>query len=168
MQFNVAHQLVQVVGTTRPWKVEDTVPSPIGEGSTSVFGEGDFLRTDRGILVRGVLRVVVTLQCSRCLEMFDTAVSFSIEEEFYVRRNLVNDTPLPLPEEPEAFMIDEYNILDMEEAVRQYALIALPMKPVCREGCAGLCAICGTNLNHGSCQCIQEPLATERSLWHNK
>ncbi|MBI2304997.1 MAG: DUF177 domain-containing protein [Chloroflexi bacterium] len=166
MQFNVAHQLVQVVGATRLWKVEGKMPSPQGDGDASLSGEGDFLRTDRGILVRGTLQVAVTLQCSRCLEMFDTAVSFSIEEEFYARRNLTSGAALPPPDELEAFMIGEDNILDLGEAIRQYALMALPMNPVCREDCAGLCSVCGTNLNHGSCQCL--PLATRRSLWHNK
>ena len=34
--------------------------------------------------------------------------------------------------------------------------LALPMKPLCREGCAGLCSQCGTNLNTGTCQCTSQ------------
>jgi uncharacterized protein len=42
--------------------------------------------------------------------------------------------------------------------VRQYALLAIPMKPLCREGCAGLCPTCGRNLNQGPCDCPPQVL----------
>ena len=31
--------------------------------------------------------------------------------------------------------------------------LALPMKPLCREACKGLCPNCGTNLNEATCDC---------------
>jgi uncharacterized protein len=46
-------------------------------------------------------------------------------------------------DEPGAFTIDRNNILDLEEAVRQYSTLAIPMKPLCREDCPGLCPVCG-------------------------
>ena len=59
-------------------------------------------------------------------------------------------------------------VLDLSEAVRQYALLALPMKPLCQEDCAGLCPQCGANLNGGSCSCgrdcISSPWAQLKSL----
>ena len=54
--------------------------------------------------------------------------------------------------------IDEHNILDLAEAVRQYALLAMPMKPLCRENCVGLCPTCGCNLNERSCKCPTSPV----------
>ena len=51
---------------------------------------------------------------------------------------------------------DERHILDLSEAVRQYAIIGVPMKVLCREECAGLCMVCGKNLNEGSCYCKSE------------
>jgi uncharacterized protein len=40
--------------------------------------------------------------------------------------------------------------------MREQFYLALPMKPLCSEGCKGLCAMCGTNLNKGSCDCKRE------------
>ena len=37
--------------------------------------------------------------------------------------------------------------------MREQFYLALPMKPLCREDCKGLCAQCGTNLNTGTCDC---------------
>jgi len=45
---------------------------------------------------------------------------------------------LPPPDEAGCFTIDEHQVIDLTEAVRQYALMAVPMKPLCREDCAGL------------------------------
>ncbi|MBA7688765.1 hypothetical protein ES703_97254 [subsurface metagenome] len=64
-----------------------------------------------------------------------------------------------MPEEPGCFTIDEHHILDLTEAIRQYALLAIPMKPLCRGDCAGLCPNCGHNINQGPCDC--SPQETE-------
>ena len=77
----------------------------------------------------------------------------NIEEEYFPVTDAVSGVVLPLPEEPDSFTIDEYYILDLTEAVRQYALMVIPMKPLCREDCAGLCPGCGSNLNQGPCGC---------------
>jgi uncharacterized protein len=60
---------------------------------------------------------------------------------------------MPLPDEPGAFRIDERHIIDLSEAVRQYTLLAVPMKPLCEAACAGICPTCGKNLNLGACRC---------------
>ena len=52
--------------------------------------------------------------------------------------------------------IDEQHTLDLTEAVRQYALMATPMKALCKKDCAGLCQTCGKNLNEGKCHCPKD------------
>jgi uncharacterized protein len=67
--------------------------------------------------------------------------------------DVTSGAPLPAPEEASTFTIDEHHILDLTEAVHQYAVIALPMKALCDEDCAGLCPSCGRDLNQGPCDC---------------
>ena len=50
-------------------------------------------------------------------------------------------------------IIDERHIIDFAEAIRQYAVLGIPMKPLCSDQCAGLCPTCGQNLNQGPCEC---------------
>jgi len=127
-------------------------------GSNSrVDGEVRLMRTDQGILVKGTLHAEVELSCSRCLNLFDCPLTLRIEEEYFPTTDVVTGVSLPPPDEPDCFTIDEHNLLDLTEAVRQYALIAIPMKPLCREDCAGLCTRCGCNLNQGPCNCPPEP-----------
>jgi uncharacterized protein len=47
-------------------------------------------------------------------------------------------------------------VLDLTEVVRQAIFLAIPMSPVCRADCAGLCPQCGQNLNEGQCHCVSE------------
>ena len=65
---------------------------------------------------------------------------------------------MALPDEPGVFTIDEHNILDLGEAIRQYSVMATPAKPLCKEDCAGLCPTCGANLNNGTCGCPPQPV----------
>ena len=43
--------------------------------------------------------------------------------------------------------------IDLEQLMREQFYLALPMKPLCSDGCKGLCAVCGTNLNRSTCLC---------------
>ena len=47
-------------------------------------------------------------------------------------------------------------VIDLRQLVREQIFLMLPMKPLCQESCAGLCPVCGTNLNTGSCECSPE------------
>ena len=57
----------------------------------------------------------------------------------------------------EAFIIDEHHTLDLSEAARQYAIAAVPMKPLCDQDCLGICSACGVNLRENSCKCDKAP-----------
>jgi uncharacterized protein len=46
--------------------------------------------------------------------------------------------------------------IDLEQLMREQFYLALPMKPLCSDDCKGLCSMCGTNLNRGTCECKRE------------
>jgi uncharacterized protein len=153
MQINVAQQLRSAIGTVREHDV-DLVMDITGYGDNSrIQGRLTLTRTDRGILVEGKLNAELELTCSRCLTPFSYPLTLKIEEEYFPTVDVVSGASLPVPDEPGLFTIDENHELDLTEAVHQYALIAVPMKPLCRPDCAGLCPVCGQNLNLGKCQC---------------
>jgi uncharacterized protein len=156
MQINVAQLLRSPIGTVREHDI-DLVMDVTGGGNTSrLQGRVNLTRTDRGILVEGVLHTEVELTCSRCLELFRCPLTLKITEEYFPTVDVVSGTPLAIPDELGSFTIDENHELDLTEAVHQYALLAVPMKPLCRPDCAGLCPICGQNLNLGECQCLPQ------------
>ncbi|HEX77089.1 MAG TPA: DUF177 domain-containing protein [Dehalococcoidia bacterium] len=156
MQFNVSQQLKEPIGSTRSYPVDQMVSIP-DLGTQAVRGRVKMLRTDRGLLVQAELNLTMETACSRCLSPCSLPIQLRIEEVFSPSVDIHSGAPLPPPEEPGAFTIDENHTLDLTEATRQYALLALPMKPLCRSECAGLCPQCGHNLNLGPCGCSPRP-----------
>jgi uncharacterized protein len=152
MQINVAQLLKESVGAVRTYEIDETT----GEGFP-IRGNVKLLRTNRSILVTGSLKTATGGECSRCLQKFEYPLQIDIEEEYFLTRDPVSGVALPPPTETGAFVIDENHILDLSEAIRQYTIMALPMKLICREDCAGLCPRCGRNLNSGTCECPPAP-----------
>ncbi len=152
MQINVSQLLQEPIGSIRDYQVNDII-NGVGDGkSYPVQGECHLLRTQRSILVKCTLDIEAEFTCSRCLSPFHHLMTLNFEEEYLPTVDVVSGAPLPSPEET-AFTIDEHHILDLTEAIRQYTLLAIPMKPLCHEDCAGLCQNCGKNLNQGPCNC---------------
>jgi uncharacterized protein len=156
MQINVSQLLREPIGSTRNYQVNG-VADITGDGKGClVQGEAGLLRTQRSILAKCALSTEVELTCSRCLSLFHYQLTLNFEEEYLPTVDVVSGATLPLPEEAGVFTIDEHHILDLTEAIRQYTLLAIPMKPLCHEDCAGLCQNCGQNLNLGRCDCPTE------------
>ena len=146
MIIDVSQQLKEPVGSYRHYRISESDTSPI-------YGEVDLLRTDRGIFVSGTLNTTHKAVCSRCLSSFEQPLTLRIEEEYLSKA------------EEGAFTIGEHQEIDLSEAVRQYALLVLPMKPLCSEDCAGLCHRCGHNLNLGPCDCLTSYLDPRFALF---
>jgi uncharacterized protein len=151
MQINVSQLLKAPIGSIREYEVDEVIDV---EGSECpVQGKVRLMRTNRSILVKGTLNTQVEATCSRCLNLFGCPLTLNIEEEYFPTADVVSGVPLSLPDEPGCFTIDEHHVLDLTEAISQYIVMAIPMKPLCREDCAGLCLQCGRNLNEEPCGC---------------
>lgn len=110
-------------------------------------------RHDDNILVRGHLRGELTFTCSRCLDAFTGPMAADFDVLLKIGR-----PPAPAQElELQAGELDEDfflgDELDLNVIVREQIILALPLKPLCREDCLGLCRQCGANLNRESCSC---------------
>ena len=152
VEINVAQLLKSPIGAARTYQIDERVS--FGEDNPIVQGEVTLLRTNRGILVTGTLETRLAVICSRCVEQFFEPVRMEIEEEFFPTIDILTGAKVEVPEDdPGAFTIDQSNVLDLTEAIRQYALIAVPMKPLCRDDCKGLCPTCGKNRNVENCEC---------------
>jgi uncharacterized protein len=153
MRFNVAQLLKRATGSSRRYQMREDIEDLDLELviREPLVGQIEMVRTADGILVRGELATAVELQCDRCLEPFIQKIEFKIEEEFHPAIDMSTGAQLPYDEEET--QIDEHHILDLTELMRQSIFLALPMHPVCRLNCPGLCAQCGKNLNEGPCDC---------------
>ncbi len=102
--------------------------------------------------------VEMSLCCARCLEDFkqkaesEFVIQFEPEPESGQGRGEAD------PDDPGlnvVFFTGE--LLELGEEIRQEMELKVPIKPLCREDCQGLCSLCGANKNEGDCGCVPEP-----------
>jgi uncharacterized protein len=163
MLINVSTLLTEPVGRARHYALEDErVFVPEAGFEQFVTGDVQLIRSDRGVLVMASLRLrAVPLQCARCLEPYDeSAVTVEFDEEFVL--DVDPETGQRIERDEDEFRIDARRHLDLSEAVRQYEESVLPIRPLCRPDCRGLCPTCGRNLNQGACEC---PPASSDHRW---
>lgn len=110
------------------------------------------LRADsvvEGILVSGSADAETRLQCARCLRTFSSDINVRVCELFADNAGR--------PAEEDVYATDG-EVIDLEPMLRDALVLALPLRPLCREACAGLCGSCGQDLNDGACGCAYEEL----------
>lgn len=138
MQINVSNLLKETVGSERDYQVNSTVNIMENGKGSAVQGDVKLTRTNRSILVKGKLNTTIEIACARCLAMFNCPLVLDFEEEYFPTNDIASGDLLTPPDEPGCFTIDEHQVIDLTEAVRQYTLMTVPMKPLCREDCSGL------------------------------
>jgi uncharacterized protein len=135
--INVAQLMREPIGSSQSHDISGTLNEE-EEIEAFVDVKAKVTHISRGVFVQCKLTGEVELICSRCLNAFLYPISFTAEEEFFS----VSDVPIDLarssPEQSEGFTIDNKNILDLSELIRQYTLLNLPMKPLCRPDCPGM------------------------------
>jgi uncharacterized protein len=157
MSINVAQLLKEPIGSSRSYHIDEHVDT---DDINFVNGDVILIRTNRGIIVRGKITASVKGICSRCLKPIDCDVKYDFEEE--ALPGVPAPEGLSLPGQYDNLNIDEDHTLDLSEAIRQYALLAVPAKPLCRLDCAGICPTCGHDLNREPCQC---PSSVKDQRW---
>lgn len=158
---NVAQLLKGPTGTVRRIEVDelDTDLAVELHLVSPTRGQLRLMRTSAGILVTGTLVQRIEETCSRCLERFTREQSIQLNDEFVPVIDVVTGLPAAEPDDAEAFRLTPDHMLDLNEAIRQYAILEDPLQPLCSPDCRGLCVGCGANLNLGPCGCQVAPRA---------
>lgn len=107
---------------------------------------------DRFRLV-GTVRTELELDCGRCLEPFRLPLDGAFDLRYLPASELSNEDEREVTEEDLDTSFYREDQIDLNELLREQFYLALPMKPLCRDECRGLCPQCGTNLNTGACDC---------------
>ena len=120
----------------RPYVGEDVeYVAPI-RGRITVTNTGSLL------LVRGPITTAIAQECSRCLDPVTVAIHADLEEEFDLKlvESASHDKDIVVVEE-EIGRVFEGKVLQLDVLVRQAALLAAPLQPLCREDCPGIAAV---------------------------
>lgn len=103
-----------------------------------------------GVLVTGTARASAAGECVRCLEPLELELEADFQEMFSYPdaddRGRAKAEPGDDAEDDEDVTPLEDGMFDLEPVLRDAVVLALPMQPVCREDCPGLCSQCGVRL----------------------
>ena len=157
MHFNVSQLVREPSGTLRDYDVDESFALADG-AKVDVKGRVSLFKTESGVWVSAALESMVAVSCSRCLTEHAEPVQVTVEEEYFPKPE-THGRARPVEEAPsdEQNWIDENHVLDISGVAGEYFTLGLPMQPVCREECAGLCLTCGVNLNETHCRCDDSP-----------
>ena len=104
------------------------------------------------VRIRGHVKVEMEAECDRCLE----PASFSIDKDFELYYKPVaegyGDEKEVDSEEAEMGFYEDDGV-DLNDVLREFVLLTLPMQRVCSEDCKGICPECGGNRNQNKCAC---------------
>lgn len=99
-------------------------------------------RTPQGLIVQGDFSAETTLECVRCLTEFDHGLNWDFTELYAFNKKSVSESDLLLPE-------DQH--INLGPLIREYVLLDIPISPICKPSCKGLCPVCGEDLNKVDC-----------------
>ena len=126
------------VSGEEPGELLELAGDPVAQEAGPIRYELTVERAGPELVVRGQIEAPLRLRCSRCAQFFSTTARVSSFLHAY-----------EWAENPE--------ILDVSADVREDVLLEIPGFPLCHDGCKGLCAQCGQDLNEGRCGCVPPP-----------
>ena len=158
MQLDLTRFRQPVSHVSRRFTPEEVDPE--GGESYRVVGTVDLefdLHKDKSrFRVVGRVQAELELPCSRCLEPYRLPVDVPLDLRYAPASESEDgeaneDRDISADDTDSSYYHDD--MLDLNELLREQFYLALPMKPLCREGCLGLCPQCGADRNTTSCNC---------------
>jgi uncharacterized protein len=151
--INVAPLLKQPLGTRVDYQVQESPIDPRGDNAglldadiVDLDARVQATHTNPGPLLEGAADAHVAAHCARCLTPIDTPVHADFAEQYYA--TVPVDTGVAIMAPPlDAKTIGSDFKLDLTDLLREELILATPVASLCRPDCAGLCPVCGDDLN---------------------
>lgn len=105
------------------------------------------------VRLRGRVATKLECTCSRCLDPFEIPIDAAVDVLFLPAPKSTQEEEREIADDDLGVSFYEDETINLVEVVREQCYLALPMKPLCREDCKGLCPICGVNRNREQCSC---------------
>jgi uncharacterized protein len=149
LRLNVGFVVAQSAGFSRDIPLEiPQIRLPPDLQLNLLVGVVRVTRTPQGILLQADLHAQTELECVRCLTGFEQTLNINFTELYAFSQRYVTDSGLLMP---------ETGIIDLHPVLREYAMLEIPISPLCKPNCKGLCPICGNNLNESTCSHEDDP-----------
>lgn len=149
LRFNFGFLLEAKIGTSRTIELDYPTIDVEDITLTPLVGTIFATRTSEGVYISGKLNTATDVVCDRCLIDTQAPVNVSLEELLYYPPNAAP---------PKELAIGEDGYIDLAPLVRELTILELPIHPLCKSDCQGLCQECGINLNENECDCVYDEI----------
>jgi uncharacterized protein len=116
----------------------------------------DIFKNKQHFRLVGHVQTTLELPCGRCLEPFTTPVDAPFDLRYQPHAENTGEGEREIEEDDLTTAFYENDEIDLGQLMREQLYLSLPMKPLCSRACQGLCPVCGTNLNRGTCSCKRD------------
>jgi uncharacterized protein len=121
-------------------------------------GSAELLKNTLGeIRIRGHVRTELEADCDRCLEPARLSLDQPFDLFYRPAGSIDTHQEMQIGDGEIDIAFYDGDGVALEEAVREFVLLALPMQHYCRPECKGICPACGANRNEGACGCAARP-----------
>jgi uncharacterized protein len=110
------------------------------------------------VRIRGHLKVRMRSECDRCLEPAEFPIDSNFDLFYRPAARAGYDEEVEIDEGESEIAFYEGGGIKLEDVLREYVLLSMPMQRVCREDCHGICPVCGQNRNLVNCGCEPKPV----------
>ena len=117
--------------------------------------KGQVVFADPGYYFKARLSYEQTLSCNRCLKPIVEHAEPEVELMVVVERPRASAGEHELKEDELGVLTVEGEILETDPILLEQLQLNVPMKPLCRPDCQGLCPVCGADRNAGGCSCVE-------------
>lgn len=114
--------------------------------------DGNTVKAAEDFYVEGVLSGVVRSECGRCLNIFSMPINLNFHTIYAVRREEADLEDEDAEPDSDLSYYDG-DTIDLLPDLKDLLLLNLPIRPICKPECKGLCPQCGVDLNAESCKC---------------
>ena len=116
----------------------------------------DIFKDKQQFRLVGGVRTTLELPCGRCLEPYTAPVDQAFDLRYHPRTLNTGEGERELEDDDLTTAFYENDEIDLGHLMQEQFYLSLPMKPLCRDDCKGLCVVCGTNLNLETCGCKRD------------
>jgi DUF177 domain-containing protein len=114
----------------------------------NIFVESQLQKSQRQIILNSKLKTNVNFECDRCGVEYEQELTNEFKIVYLFSSEINDEDQIDIK-----YISFETDTIKITPDVRDYALLAIPMKKLCKEDCKGLCIKCTENLNEGDCNC---------------
>ncbi|MFO0753352.1 MAG: DUF177 domain-containing protein [Thermodesulfovibrionales bacterium] len=133
--------------------VEETIHSELVKVVSPARASLRIEKREAEVLVQGEVQAEVELQCSRCLQGFTVPVRSSLSVVYDPAESISREENYSLKGDELDMGFYRNDTLDLNDLLLEQMLLNIPMKPLCRPDCKGICPQCGKDLTAEKCAC---------------